>query len=298
MWALRGPDYFSAGPTLFPTWPIWRPERARALLGIVLVVLFLPKLLAVVLALRRRESADYGGAAALLRSVLLESLSSALFAPIHMAFYCRFVLLNLLGRAVGWSGGDDDVQETTWREAWRRHGPDTGVACAWADGRLLAAPDGVLVARAGRGRAGVLGAAVGAGEPAMAWRSRPSGRPLRHAGGERPAARDPGSRSRAGARCAAGRALLERLPGRRRRPLAERRASLASARTAAPRPQDSRGAAPAAGPGPGRRPRGAERSGEAGGALGRFRAGRAPRPCVEPRAAAKRPRAGGSPAGS
>jgi membrane glycosyltransferase len=134
MWALRGPDYFAAGQTLFPTWPVWRPERVRALFTIVLVVLFLPKLLAVVLALVRRESAGYGGVPSLLRSVLVESLSSALFAPIHMAFYCRFVLLNLLGRAVGWGGGADEIEETSWRQAWRRHGPDTAVACAWAAG--------------------------------------------------------------------------------------------------------------------------------------------------------------------
>jgi membrane glycosyltransferase len=134
MWAFRGPDYFPAGPTLFPTWPVWRPERARALFAVVLGVLFLPKFLAVALALRRGERAGFGGAAALLRGVLFESLSTALFAPIHMAFYCRFVLLNLLGRAVGWSGGADDVEETTWRQAWRHHGPDTAVACAWAAG--------------------------------------------------------------------------------------------------------------------------------------------------------------------
>ena len=134
MWAFRGPDYFASGPTLFPTWPVWRPERARALFGVVVGVLFLPKFLAVGLALHRGEGADYGGSATLLRGVLFESLSSALFAPIHMAFYCRFVVLNLLGRAVGWAGGADDVQETTWRQAWRRHGPDTAVACAWAAG--------------------------------------------------------------------------------------------------------------------------------------------------------------------
>ncbi len=134
MWALRGPDYFSAGPTLFPTWPVWRPERAEALFATVFGVLLLPKLLAVVLAMRRGETSEFGGTLALLRSVLFESVSSALFAPIHMVFYCRFVVLNLLGRAVTWTGGADKVEETTWRQAWRRHGLDTAVACAWAVG--------------------------------------------------------------------------------------------------------------------------------------------------------------------
>ena len=135
LWATRGPDYFSAGQTLFPTWPVWRPERVGGLFAVVVAVLFLPKFLAVGLAVWRREAAAFGGVLALLRGVLVESLSSALFAPIHMAFYCRFVFLNLLGRAVDWKGsGSADLEETSWGEAWRRHGPDTAVACLWAFG--------------------------------------------------------------------------------------------------------------------------------------------------------------------
>lgn len=134
VWAIRGPDYFAAGPTLFPTWPVWRPERVAALFAVVAAVLLLPKLLAVVLALHRGEAASFGGTARLLRSVALESLASMLLAPIRMAFYCRFVLRNLVGRAVGWGGGADAQGETGWRRAWRHHGLDTAAACAWALG--------------------------------------------------------------------------------------------------------------------------------------------------------------------
>jgi membrane glycosyltransferase len=133
MWAIRGPDYFASGPALFPTWPVWRPERVQALFAIVALVLFLPKLLGVVLALWQRRAASFGGAARLLRGVLLESVASALLAPIRMAFYCRFVVGHLLGRAVEWKGGGDE-RETTWRQALRRHGFDTAAACAWALG--------------------------------------------------------------------------------------------------------------------------------------------------------------------
>jgi membrane glycosyltransferase len=132
MWAIRGPDYFAAGQALFPTWPVWRPERMEALFAVVFGVLILPKLLAADLAMRRGQAAAFGGAARLLLGVLLESLASALLAPIRMTFYCRFVLRNLLGRAVGWGGGGDDQSETSWRQAWRRHGLDTGAACVWA----------------------------------------------------------------------------------------------------------------------------------------------------------------------
>jgi membrane glycosyltransferase len=134
VWAIRGPNYFPAEQTLFPTWPVWRPERIGALFAAVFAVLLLPKLLAVVLAVRKGEAAGFGGAGALVRSVLLETLATALFAPIRLAFYCRVVILNLLGRAVGWRGGADDVGETSWGQALRRHGADTLVACAWALG--------------------------------------------------------------------------------------------------------------------------------------------------------------------
>jgi membrane glycosyltransferase len=71
--------------------------------------------------------------------MLLEIVSSALFAPIRMIFYCRFVLLNLAGRAVTWST-DEEAAETGWAEAFRRHGLDTVVAIAWAAGVLALSP--------------------------------------------------------------------------------------------------------------------------------------------------------------
>jgi membrane glycosyltransferase len=66
---------------------------------------------------------------------------SALFAPIRMLFYCRFVLKNLIGRAVTWRGGQDDLDETGWWTALRRHGPDTLVAFAWGYGVRMLHPE-------------------------------------------------------------------------------------------------------------------------------------------------------------
>jgi membrane glycosyltransferase len=134
LWSLRGPDYFPSGRSLFPTWPVWRPEWAVSMVAVVAVVLFLPKLLAVFLALARRRAAGFGGVGALLASVLLETLATALLAPIRMVFYCRFVLLNLAGRAITWRGGEDGEEkgETTWRQALRLHGSDSVIASVWA----------------------------------------------------------------------------------------------------------------------------------------------------------------------
>jgi membrane glycosyltransferase len=130
---LRPPDYFPSGPSLFPEWPVWRPDWALALLGVTAVFLFLPKALGLVLALvQRRRGEPYPGLGRLLRGAALELLVSSLLAPVRMLFYCRFVLANLVGRAVGWRAGESEGGETSWAEALRRHGPDTAVALAWA----------------------------------------------------------------------------------------------------------------------------------------------------------------------
>lgn len=130
--ALREPNYFPSGPSLFPAWPIWRPNWARALLAVTGMILFLPKLLSVALiVLKRREAQLYGGIGKLSLSVLLEILISSLLAPIRMVFHSRFVLMNLLGRTVTWRSQGREDTETGWREAIRHHGVDTLVACLW-----------------------------------------------------------------------------------------------------------------------------------------------------------------------
>jgi membrane glycosyltransferase len=130
--ALRPPEYFPHGPSLFPEWPIWRLDWALWLLAVIGMILFFPKLLSVVLiALKRRDARLYGGVARLTTSVLLEIVLSTLLAPIRMVFHSRFVLLNLLGRTVGWRSQGREDADTTWREAIRHHGLDSLFASAW-----------------------------------------------------------------------------------------------------------------------------------------------------------------------
>ena len=139
---LREPNYFPSGPSLFPEWPIWRPNWARALLAVTGTILFLPKLLSVALILlKRREARLYGGVGKLSLSVLLEILISSLLAPIRMVFHSRFVLLNLLGRTVTWRSQGREDTETDWREAVRHHGVDTVIACVWGGSLYWLNPD-------------------------------------------------------------------------------------------------------------------------------------------------------------
>lgn len=126
------PEYFPHGRSLFPEWPVWRPEWVMALMAVTGAILFLPKVLGVLLvAVVWRQARAFGGALRLLASVLLEIVLSSLFAPIRMVFHSRFVVQNLLGRTVQWKSQGREDAETTWWDALRHHAWDSVWASAW-----------------------------------------------------------------------------------------------------------------------------------------------------------------------
>jgi membrane glycosyltransferase len=129
--AIFEPEYFPTGRSLFPSWPVWRPAWAIALLAATGLILFLPKLLAVVLIAARRRAPAFGGVARLIPSVLLEIVLSSLLAPIRMTFHTRFVFANLIGHTVTWRSQEREDEGTGWREAVAYHGFDTVWATAW-----------------------------------------------------------------------------------------------------------------------------------------------------------------------
>jgi membrane glycosyltransferase len=133
--AVREPVYFPEGRSLFPQWPVWRPEFALSLAAVTLAILFLPKILAVVLAiLKRHETRGFGGLTKLVGGTFFEIVIASLLAPIRMVFHSRFVLLNLLGREVSWRSQWRGDRQTSWGDALRAHGTDTLVASAWGIG--------------------------------------------------------------------------------------------------------------------------------------------------------------------
>ncbi len=125
------PDYFPKGPSLFPDWPVWRPNWALSLMAVTAMILFLPKILSVVALVMRRQAQAYGGGFKLAVSVLLEVIISSLFAPIRMLFHSKFVVQNLLGRTVSWGAQTREDSETGWWEAIRHHGLDSVFATVW-----------------------------------------------------------------------------------------------------------------------------------------------------------------------
>ena len=130
---LAEPEYFVQPYQLFPLWPEWNPNRALALFTTTAVLLFLPKVLAVFLTLLK-GARRYGGGPRLTLSMLMELVYSALLAPIRMLFHTQFVITSLLGRTVQWKSPPREDAETSWREAWQRHGWHTALGVVWAAG--------------------------------------------------------------------------------------------------------------------------------------------------------------------
>ncbi|MGH8506610.1 MAG: glucans biosynthesis glucosyltransferase MdoH [Stenotrophobium sp.] len=128
---LSVPQYFTEPYQLFPNWPQWHPEWAVSLFGATATLLFLPKLLALLLLLAQ-GSRLYGGPLRLIMSTLLETLFSALLAPIRMLFHTQFVTTALIGWAIKWKSPPREDAETPWREAILRHGGGTLLGIAWA----------------------------------------------------------------------------------------------------------------------------------------------------------------------
>jgi membrane glycosyltransferase len=125
------PQYFVRPAQLFPLWPQWHPERGVGLYLATATLLFLPKMLAFVLALLQ-GAREFGGPLRLALSVLAEALFSVLLAPVRMLFHTQFVLRALSGWTVQWKSPQRDDCETGWGEAFRRHLLHTLLGAAWA----------------------------------------------------------------------------------------------------------------------------------------------------------------------
>jgi membrane glycosyltransferase len=99
-----------------------------------LILLYAPKFLALGIALRdANQVRAHGGAGALLRSVLGESLFATLFAPVVMLAHSWYVISILMGISTGWgSQARDDRALPLWFVI-RHYWPHTliGIACSF-----------------------------------------------------------------------------------------------------------------------------------------------------------------------
>ncbi len=120
------------------------PDHALLIFGICMTALFLPKILALIdLALNRRRGAAFGGLFRATASAVLETLFSALHAPLQMLWHSKFIAAILFGMGVNWGTQKRTANGIAWKDALRQHwghtliGLSWGLYLSWLDMRLF-----------------------------------------------------------------------------------------------------------------------------------------------------------------
>src|SRR6202035_3409429 len=127
------PEYFSHDFQLFPTWPRFDVALMMALFWFSMLVLMIPKMLGLIRALlTKRIRRGAGGVIGVTASFLLETILSALYAPILMVVQCRHVFEVFMGRDSGWKPQRRDSGGTTWSDAWEFHKRHMLLSCMTA----------------------------------------------------------------------------------------------------------------------------------------------------------------------
>ena len=130
------------GSSLFPIWPISKTFEMLGLYSITMGMLFVPKLMAMALALAdRQRRRAFGGAVRLIKSTLSELLFSVLLAPIMMFQQTQAVLNTLLGRKVTWKGQRRGDGVEGWGDAIANYGAISAMGVVWALVAYQLAPD-------------------------------------------------------------------------------------------------------------------------------------------------------------
>lgn len=115
--------------------------QAAALFGGTLALLFVPKIIALLDLLLVRGARTFGGWRRVLGGAALETIGSALLAPVLMFFHSKFILWTFLGRGVAWiaqrRGGDGSPD---WREAILTHAGHTATGLLWGAAALALDP--------------------------------------------------------------------------------------------------------------------------------------------------------------
>jgi membrane glycosyltransferase len=146
--------------------------QSTILAGFVLILLFLPKLIAVCRAILSPPiRRSFGGASRIVIGALLESLLSMLLAPCIMATHTAMVAGILAGKSVGWGTQNRETDGTPWPDALRFHAFPTLLGIVWTAvafhinpvfaawmspilaGLVLSAPVSVWTSRSSLGRA-------------------------------------------------------------------------------------------------------------------------------------------------
>ncbi len=107
-------------------------QQSLILTAAIFILLFLPKILAVIGAIFTPSiRRSFGGVIPLVVGALMETIVSMLLAPCIMVAHTMMVLSIILGRAVGWGNQNRETDGTSWGDALRFHAMQTFLGLAW-----------------------------------------------------------------------------------------------------------------------------------------------------------------------
>lgn len=139
--SLIRPEYFTSEFQLFPNWPVFDAPRMTKLFIFTMVVLFTPKVLGWLRGLFiGRVRKGCGGVLGVTVSTLLETIISALYAPIMMLVQTQHVVSIVTGRDSGWGPQRRHAAATGWSEAWTVHWPHVFIGLVFAVIAYLLSP--------------------------------------------------------------------------------------------------------------------------------------------------------------
>tara|TARA_B100000678_G_scaffold290838_1_gene304978 strand:- start:7468 stop:9570 length:2103 start_codon:yes stop_codon:yes gene_type:complete len=115
------PEYFSSDPSLTPQWPVIDPALALSVFGVTMAILLLPKLFGVMVAVLRPRRRKRRRPVSVIVGSLVETLFSALVAPILMAAQTSSFLSIITGQDSGWSPQQRGSDGYRFRDVARRH---------------------------------------------------------------------------------------------------------------------------------------------------------------------------------
>lgn len=115
-------SYFAGAHALQPDWPVDASYRALPILAAVFSMLFVPRVLALILAVMRPDQRRlHGGLPGLLVSASAETFLSTIFAPLMMIFQTKAVIEIFAGLDSGWPVATRGEGSVSWREAIGAH---------------------------------------------------------------------------------------------------------------------------------------------------------------------------------
>ncbi|MGA2188251.1 MAG: glucans biosynthesis glucosyltransferase MdoH [Steroidobacteraceae bacterium] len=127
------PEYFNHDFQMFPTWPRFDVELMMALFWFSMLILLIPKMFGLIRALlSARIRRGGGGLIGVIASFLLETVLSALYAPVLMLVQSRYVIEVFMGRDSGWKPQRRGGGGTTWGDAWHFHKRHMLLSCVTA----------------------------------------------------------------------------------------------------------------------------------------------------------------------